>query len=112
MGSRGNSQLQDNERSCTIPSPLGRLYEVQRHMGNQGPPVQLCGQAQGVAAEVPQKAMRRTVGLTMTSGKRLPNRNLLEMELFHVTFYTSYLSPFPMSSLARGLVFNGHGMHV
>ena len=48
----------------------------------------------------------------MTSGKHLPNRKLLEMELLHGTFYTCYSSPVPTDILARGVVFNGHGMHV
>ena len=72
LGSWRNRQLQGRERSCAILSALGRLYSVQRHMGNHRPPGQLSRQAQRVAEEFPEEATRRKRGLTMTSGPCLP----------------------------------------
>ena len=70
--SRGNRQLQDMQRNCTIPSALGRLYGVWGYMRNHRPPIQLYRHAQEVATEVPQEATWRKGGLTMTAGKHLP----------------------------------------
>ena len=79
-------------------------------MGNHRPPGQLCQQAQGVPTEVLQEAMRRKGGLTMTSGKHLPietpGNGAVTWYLIRFLRIT-----FSYGCMARGLVFNGHGMH-
>ena len=103
MGSRRNHQLQDRERSCTIPSAFDRLCGVRGDMENHRPSVQLSREAQGVLAEVPQEATRRNGGLTTTSGKRLPIATHRNGAL------TLYLLPFLLVAFAYGIFGEGFG---
>ena len=72
-------------------------------MGNYGPPGQWYKQAEVVPAEVPQEATRRKGGLTMTSGKRLPNETPRNGAV------TWYLLPILLVTFSYGFFDEGFG---
>ena len=58
LGSWGNCQLTNSERSCLIPHAVDRLRRVWRYIGDVWEDGQLSYEATTVLAEVPQKATK------------------------------------------------------